>query len=221
MKARQFLVDEAYRRIKQAILLGEMPPGFQQMEQDLANRLGMSRTPVREAIIRLQSEGLVEFRSRRGMRVLPISPDDIRDLYDLLICLEAQAVERLIENRPTKDQIAALEQTIADMEEALGKDDLERWAANDERFHRLLIEFCGNERLIRVARAIWDQAHRARMVILRLRPRPVNSATEHRAVVAAIRKRNAARAREACRRHRTNAKHMVIGILRDLRLTQL
>ena len=74
MKPRRSLVDQAYREIKQRLMGNLYPPNLQILEQDLAVQLGMSRTPVREALIRLEREGLVEIIPRRGMRVVPISP---------------------------------------------------------------------------------------------------------------------------------------------------
>lgn len=218
---RPSLVNEAYNRIRDAIFSNAMPPGFQETEGELAARLGMSRTPVREAVVRLETEGLVEFRPRRGMRVLPLAPEDVRDIYDLLICLEGQAVERLIENEPTDTQVAKLEGAIADMDKALSQDDLERWASADERFHRLLFEFCGNQRLVKTAEIFWGQGHRARMIFLRLRPKPVKSSAEHRAIVAAICRRDIEVARRSVQEHRRNAMLVMIGVLRDLHLTQL
>ena len=75
------LVDAAYQGIRRRILDNVWAPGFQAMEQEVALELGMSRTPVREALIRLAKEGLVEVVPRRGMRVLPVSPTDMREIY--------------------------------------------------------------------------------------------------------------------------------------------
>ena len=86
------MVDEAYRLMRSMILDNKWAPGHRALEQALAQELGMSRTPVREALIRLQKEGLVEVMPRHGMRVLPVSPDDMRDIYELLTAIEATAV---------------------------------------------------------------------------------------------------------------------------------
>src|SRR4051812_8794246 len=79
--------DLVYQRLKQRILDNEYAPGTQVLEQDLASGLGLSRTPVREALIRLQQEGLVEVVPRHGMRVLPLSPRDMREIYTVLTSL--------------------------------------------------------------------------------------------------------------------------------------
>ena len=151
-KKRRSLVDEAYDTIKAQILNNEMPPGGQYLERDIAGDLGMSRTPMREALVRLQDDGLIDILPRRGFRVRPISPDDMREIYQLLYCLEATAAELLAARQLPGDspELKALEAATGDMETSLEKGDLDGWAAADERFHRLLLEYCGNKRLAKM-----------------------------------------------------------------------
>src|SRR3954451_21208211 len=92
---RPSLVDEAYRALKEAIRENVFPPGYHGSEQEIASKLGMSRTPVHEAIIRLQEEGLVRVMTRRGVLVSPLSPEDMREIYNVIIALEAMAAELL------------------------------------------------------------------------------------------------------------------------------
>src|SRR3954463_12734227 len=92
---RPTLVDDAYRALKAAIRDNVFPPGYQGSEQEIAAQLKMSRTPVHEAIIRLQEEGLVRVLSRRGVLVCSISPDDMREIYEAIIVLEGGAAELL------------------------------------------------------------------------------------------------------------------------------
>ena len=94
-RTRPSLVDEAYQKLRLRILNDELPPGAQALEQEIADALGISRTPVREALIRLEKEGLVEVLPRRGMRVLPLSPTDMREIYELLYSLEPTAAARM------------------------------------------------------------------------------------------------------------------------------
>ncbi|MGI9409590.1 MAG: GntR family transcriptional regulator, partial [Hyphomicrobiaceae bacterium] len=118
-----------------------MPPGFQAVETELAEQLGISRTPVREAVIRLCEEGLVEVKRRRGIRVLPISVEDMREIYDLLTLLEADCARRLTEAKLSKAQFLLLDNAVDEMESALSRDSLDEWAKADDRFHRLHLEF--------------------------------------------------------------------------------
>src|SRR5918995_1061986 len=94
---RPSLVDDAYAALKEAIRENTFPPGYQGSEQEIATRLGMSRTPVHEAVIRLQEEGLVRVLPRRGVGGCAISPDDMREIYGVIIALEAASSELLTE----------------------------------------------------------------------------------------------------------------------------
>jgi DNA-binding GntR family transcriptional regulator len=222
-RGRPSLVDEAYQELRLRILNNELPPGAHALEQEIAADLGISRTPVREALIRLEQEGLVELLPRHGMRVLPISPADMREIYELLYSLEATAAELMATRNLPADapEIIELEQATADMTEALARDDLDGWAAADERFHGALLNHCGNKRLARMAYGVWDQAHRARMATLRLRPKPVDSAADHRAVTDAIRRHNPDMAREMHRAHRLRAMRTLLGVFETYRLQRL
>jgi DNA-binding GntR family transcriptional regulator len=212
------LAEAAYRSIRQRILDNTWPPGHQALEQALALELGMSRTPVHEALLRLQSEGLVEVVPRHGMRVAPVSPADMKEIYEILTSLESTAAELAALRRPSPAQLAPLENATRDMERALMKDDLAAWAQADERHHRLLVELCGNRRLAAVVFNYWDRSHRARLFTLRLRPKPVDSTREHMAVVEAIRRGDAEAARELHRKHRDRGGRELLEILDHYRL---
>src|SRR5215213_5788605 len=83
------LVEGAYEALKEAIRNNVFAPGYQGSEQEIASRLGMRRTPVHEAIIRLQEDGLVRVLSKRGVTVCPLAPEDIREIYEVIIAIEA------------------------------------------------------------------------------------------------------------------------------------
>ncbi|WP_262269067.1 GntR family transcriptional regulator [Microvirga yunnanensis] len=217
------LVEDAYRALKDAIRDNVFPPGYQGSEQEIALRLGMSRTPVHEAIIRLQEDGLVRVLSKRGVQVCPLSPDDIREIYDVVIAIEARAAE-LLAALPleARSQVAKeLEEATARMEQALRRDDLHAWAAADDQFHRLLVERCGNSRILRIAQTITDQAHRARMLTLRLRSKPTGSAAAHRAMAEAIRTGQVAEAHHQARQHRIDARDELLPLIASVGIKHL
>ena len=215
------MVDAAYRAIRQKILDNAWAPGYQALEQALALELGMSRTPVREACIRLANEGLVEVVPRHGIRVLPVSTSDMREIYQILTSLESTAAELVANARPSAAELAPLEKASRDMAKALKRDDLEAWAHADEGFHRQLMQMCGNPKLAAIVFNYWDRAHRARMVTLRLRPKPVNSTREHLAIVQAIRRGDAAAAGALFRAHRERASGELTDLLQRHRLNQV
>ena len=210
------LVDEAYQALKTAIRENVFPPGHQAAEPEIARQLGMSRTPVHEAIIRLQEEGLVQVLPRRGILICPISADDMREIYDVLIAVEGMAAALLaglpgdaagLGRRRARAGDGARWSRLS----SAGK--LLDWAAADERFHQLLTERCGNRRLARIAATVRDQSHRARLFTLHLRPLPTASAAEHRRITDAIRAGDAAEAEAAARTHRVRARDALLPLL--------
>lgn len=217
------LMSEAYQALKQAIRSNTLPPGFQGSEQEIATRLGMSRTPVHEAILRLQEEGLVRILPKRGVLVCPLSPHDMKEIYEVAIALEAVAAE-LLAGMPTErrntvtDDLNELNKT---MRLALRANDLEQWAKADEEFHCALVERCGNKRIAKMAQTIRDQYHRARMLTLRMRARPVKSLADHREIVNLIRQGKVAEAHDAARRHRIRARDELLPLLTQHGITQL
>ena len=215
------LVEQAYGEIKQRILDNQYHPGYQALENEVAEDLGMSRTPVREALIRLKHEGLVELIPRRGMRVVPVVADDMKEIYDVLTSLESMAAELLARRRPDASTLEPMKKATHDMEKALADDDLDAWAEADERFHRALIDLCGNGRLASMANTVRDQGHRARMVTLRLRDKPLASADEHHRVLKAIEAGDWQAARDVHYEHRKRASRELTRILEKYRLPQL
>ena len=218
---RNSLTERAYTEIRRRILENELSAGTQVLEQELAEMLEMSRTPVREAMVRLADEGMVEVRPRHGMRVLPISADDMREIYDVLTALESMAAERVAARGVSPEELRALRQAVVDMDAALAADDLRTWAAADERFHLLLVEYCDNQRLRALVSGYWDQSHRVRLVTLGLRPKPVDSNKDHAAVVDAIARGDAVAARRLHRQHRVRSGETLVNLLKTHGLTQL
>lgn len=211
----------AYATIKRKIMDNEFAPGMQMPEQQLADHLGLSRTPVREALIRLSQEGLIEVIPRHGMRVMPVSVKDMKEIYEVLVSLEPMATELLAERRPDREEVHRLIEACDEMEAALENDDLGTWAKADEKFHFELVQLCGNRRLAAMVMGVWEQSHRARMITLRLRPKPFESTREHRAVVGAILAGDAVQARELYRQHRSKAANAMISIIERMGMAHL
>lgn len=213
--------DAAYQEIRRRILDNVWPPGHQALEQELAEELGVSRTPVREALLRLQDEGQVEVVPRHGMRVLPIAPADMREIYQVLTALEGAAIESLAMRKPTAKELAPLASATREMAAALKRDDLDAWAVADRRFHDTLVELAGNRELHRLVMRLSDRAHRARLFSLRLRPRPVNSTLEHTRLVELLTAGDVAGAVALNRAHRERAARELLAIFEQYRLTQM
>lgn len=218
---RQSSVDTAYRAIRERILDNVYPAGYRALEQEFADALGLSRTPVREALLKLAAEGLVEVVPRHGARVLPVSPDDMREIYQMLTALEPMAAEILARKKLPAADLKPLIEASRDMTAAVKANDLDAWAEADERYHRLLIALAGNRLLADTVQGLWDRAHRARMVTLRLRPMPVSSTAEHNAIVEAIRAGDAVLAARLYRAHRERGSNELLAILEKARINSL
>jgi DNA-binding GntR family transcriptional regulator len=182
--------------------------------------LGMSRTPVREAAVRLEQEGFVEIVPRRGFRVTRLSKRAVREINEVLECLEIQAAERLARRLVPADELRLLEAAVARMDAALESEDFQAWAQADYEFHGLLIELCGNQHLAEVARNYLDKAHRFRLLTLPLRARPVYSNVNHAAVVEAVRRNDPQTAQDIHRAHKRRWARELSDLLDRLELPE-
>ncbi|QBF29949.1 GntR family transcriptional regulator [Thalassococcus sp. S3] len=213
--------QRAVEELRQLIFSGELPAGSDHLESELAERLGMSRTPVREAALTLEGQGLLELRPRKGVRILPVSADDMRDVYDVLTELESLAAENAARHGYAEADLVELSRAMTDMDRALETRDLEAWAEADDRFHAELVILGGNSRVIGIAAMMSDQVRRARATTLYMRPLPTQSNDDHRGVLSAIRAGRPEDARTLHRAHRQQAKAMIIGLLEKHKLHRL
>jgi DNA-binding GntR family transcriptional regulator len=155
------------------------------------------------------------------MRVVPLSLDELRDVYEVLTALELMAIERLIRSGANGKANAALGQAVAEMELAVRQQDADARVRAIERFHRTLIDHCGNTRLASMAYMLWDQGHRARMATSRLRTDLEQSNLEYRAVADAIRRGDVQAAIAHHRAHRERTSRAIVGLLEQYRLASV
>ncbi|MEP0522307.1 MAG: GntR family transcriptional regulator [Hyphomicrobiales bacterium] len=205
--------QQAYQILKSLVMDNTLKPSASYLEAELADRLGMSRTPVREAALQLESEGFLSIRPRHGITILPISIEDMTEIYELLTELEPYAAERVARNGLSDDQREAFMAHVHAMEAALDRNDLVQWADADEAFHMHLVRLAGNERLSRMVATFWDQVHRARIATLTLRPKPSRSNEDHRKLVDLLDKGDWQGARQLHRDHRESAKNMLVDLI--------
>jgi len=190
--------EAAYERLKRRILEGVLQPGARLSEPALAGALGVSRTPVREALQRLAQEGLVELRPGKGARVRVLSPREVEEVYEVRALIEGEAAARAAA-RCDAAGVRRLEAAL-DALEAAGPTDYAAQIAADERFHALLVAAGGN----RVLEQVFHDLDAA-LALTRQFSRDLNQSPEtraqHRAIVAAIRTGDAAAARAAAEAH--------------------
>ena len=210
--------QRAVQALRSKIFTGDLAAGSDHLKSELADLLEMSRTPVREAVLTLEGQGLLEMRPRKGVRILPLSPGDMAEIYDVLTQLESHAAERAAAAGYDEADLANLAQAIDDMDTAIATTDLDAWAEADDRFHRELVLLGRNTRIQAIAAMMNDQVRRARTTTLFMRPLPTKSNADHRQVYQAIRDGDAATARDTHRRHRQHAKTILVELLSKHRL---
>jgi DNA-binding GntR family transcriptional regulator len=188
-----------YSSLRESILNGALSPGESLSQVQLANQLGVSRGPLREAVRMLQREGLVEAEVNRRGRVSSFSIDDLEQLYAMRIVHESLAI-RINVPRFTKRDIDALRGCLRRMD-ALAGHDLRQWQAVDREFHFTLLAHAG-ERLMRTIRELYDHADRYRWLYIKGVPRALTiAADEHKSIFDACVDGNAAQAAAELARH--------------------
>ncbi len=215
------LVHEAYLKVHQQILDNSLPAGFQATEPELADKLNMSRTPLREALIRLENEGLVERIPRRGVRVLPLFYQDIKEIYEIFEIIEPEMAADLARQNLNKTQIFPLEEAIIGMERTVAEGDIAAWAEYDRDYHRLLPQLQSNRRLELYLTRLNSQIHRARMVTVHLRTSHSWATEELRKIHNCIENGDPEQARALFRNRWQVVSAELLGILKNLGIAQL
>ena len=200
------LADEVYEQIKADLNSFVLVPGDRFSELELCERLGVSRTPVRQALFRLQQEGQVEVLFRNGWRVLPFDFHRFDQLYDLRILLETDAVQRLCDGRVSGDAQHSAEllkglQAIWLAPKARRVQDAEVVAGLDEAFHSTLVESTGNLEMLRVHRDISERIRVIRRLDFTQRQRIEATYDEHAKILRAVLSGRADTARMLLRSH--------------------
>ncbi len=193
--------DLAYQAIRDAIVSGQFSQGTRLNQDDLARRLGVSRAPIRDALNRLEAEGLVKTLSRAGgVVVAEASEQEMVDIYELRAILDA-ASTRLACERMTEDDLSRLEAALERTERVTKAADLNAIVQAHAEFHHLIYAACGNAELTRVARNLWDRSYRFRVLALSNEENARRGLTQHRAILAALKTRDPLQAAEAAAQH--------------------
>ncbi len=206
------LRDVVFQTLRQAILRGTLQPGERLMEIHLAQKLGVSRTPVREAIRMLQLDGLVTMVPRRGAVVAEITISDLEDVLEVRAALEELAARKACQNM-TPERLTRLRETAGRFAECLKKDDLMASAQADVEFHEIICEATQNRRLIQILNNIREQIYRYRLENLKDKTSHANLVEEHTVICQALEAHSEEAASEAIRIHIENQKQSIIESL--------
>jgi DNA-binding GntR family transcriptional regulator len=198
--------------LRRSILEGELAPGAQILQDRIAEQLGVSRVPVREALKMLEGEGQVSYAPHRGYFVTELDAAELMEVYQIRDILEAEAVTRALPHLGD-DDYERMQEAVDDMEAAEGEGDIVALTAANRRFHFALMEPCGMPRLLRIIRQLWDSTDPYRSVYFGHEQHRKTVRQEHRAILRAVRERNADELVRELTEHRLHAVESLRNIL--------
>ncbi len=208
------LTTEAYDTIKHQIIDLHLRPGEIIMVQQLSRKLGISRTPVREALVRLKNEGLVESAEGRKFKVCELTLDTIIEIYDIRECLESLAIGRVSEI-VTKTQMNHLKNILAKMKVALENKNYDSFFEQDSNFHNYIIEACGNKILKTLMKQLNDKVQRIRYLTVNINKRPEDSVVEHTQILECLKNNDGEGAKNVLQKHLSNVKEGLKAMFED------
>ncbi|MDD6812731.1 MAG: GntR family transcriptional regulator [Lachnospiraceae bacterium] len=203
------LRDVVFNTLRKAILTGELKPGERLMEIHLANQLGVSRTPIREAIRKLELEGLVIMIPRRGAEVAQITEKSLKDVLEVRRALDALCAE-LACDRITEEEKQELKKACDEFEQATITGDATTIAAADVALHDIIVAATGNKRLIQLINNLSEQMYRYRFEYIKDENQHKNLVEEHRMIYESIIRQDKEQAAQAAKLHIDNQEKSII-----------
>ncbi len=213
---RETAQDVVLRSLRSDILAGDLRPGDQIVQEALAERYGVSRVPVREALRILESEGQVEYFPHRGYFVAQLSIDDLQEVYLLRSLLEAMAIQAAVPHL-TDDDISDIADLADAVTEAAQDVDVIAMTTANRRFHFAIFDGCGMPRLVRLLNQLWDATDAYRALYFQQQASRVRVESEHGRMVAALRARDAS---ELVALHDEHREHSVASVSAALQREQ-
>lgn len=202
------LADQVFDRLETEILVGQYQRGELLSEQKLCADLGVSRTPIREALRRLEQEHLIE-TTGKGILVIGVTEQDLRDIFEIRLRIEGMATAAVAE-RITDEELKELRDALELQEFFVSKKDADKIKLQDSQFHRLLYRFCGSFSLCDTLLPLHKKIQKFRRVAVENQDRAETSLREHRAIYEAIAAHDAGRAEEYTIRHIRNARDSIL-----------
>ena len=199
----ELLSQKVYHILKTGIVKKHLKPGTKLLEVKIAKQMGVSRTPVREAIRKLAAEGFVKISPNQGVIVSIASIEDTQEVLQIRSVLEGLAA-RLATKVINGEEIKELEKYIEQMEYYANKDNALAFSKMDVKFHELILNICGNNRLIQIRKNLSDQAHRYRIRSLSIPGRLKHSLKEHQEIVKALKRKDSEQAGRLSQKHIEN-----------------
>lgn len=203
------LRDVVFENLREAILEGKLKPGQRLMEVQLAEQLGVSRTPVREAIRKLELEGLVVMLPRKGAYVANMSLKDILDVLEVRASLEGLAAS-LAAERISEDDINKLKDISEQFKKSTMESDVDALLKQDVEFHECIFKATNNKKLIQLINSLWEQVYRFRVTYMSDYDSSLNIVEEHRCLLEAIIKGDSELSKKYATEHIEKAEQFMI-----------
>ena len=207
------LRDVVFNTLRQAILTGELKPGERLMEIHLANKLGVSRTPIREAIRKLELEGLVTMIPRRDAEVAQITEKSMNDVLEVRMSLDALCVE-LACDRITQEGLDALRDACDAFEQSVKTKDVRKIAQADVALHDIIVQATGNQRLVQLVNNLSEQMYRYRFEYIKDSSQHPTLIEEHRIIYQSLLNKDKETASVAAKTHIDNQRKSIIRQIR-------
>ena len=209
------LREVIFSTLREAIIIGELKPGERLMEVQLSEKMGVSRTPVREAIRKLELEGLVDMIPRKGAHVASLSVKDIMDVLEVRASLDGLATA-LSAARITEEELKDLKHVYTQFANYAEKENLQGAIKKDVEFHEIIYRSSRNEKLIQIANNLREQVHRFRVIYLKDYSSSKELVKEHADIYEAILSRDAEAAESFANKHIRNQEEAIIKSLKKL-----
>lgn len=207
------LREIVFHKLREAILQGQLKPGERLMELQLASELGVSRTPIREAIRMLENEGLAVTVPRKGAQVAGMTEKDMEDVLEIREALDELAVQTACD-RITVQQLTELTQTMQNFETSIQEGDLTKIAKYDVEFHDIIYKATDNPKLATVQNNLREQIYRYRVEYLKDKNNYPALIHEHREILAALKQRNKESVKDIMRNHIRRQAEAVKDVIR-------
>jgi DNA-binding GntR family transcriptional regulator len=207
------LREVIFNSLREAIILGELKPGQRLMEVQLAEKMGVSRTPVREAIRKLELEGLVDMIPRKGAHVAELSIKDIMDVLEVRASLDGLAAS-LASERITDDEMKELKHINDQFGAYIEKENLGGSIKKDVEFHDIIYRASRNDKLISILNNLREQVQRFRVIYIKDYSSPSNLIKEHSDILETLSNRDSEAARNSAKAHILNQEASILGSLK-------
>lgn len=212
------LTEQTYRFLKDKILKREISPGEKISVEEIAHGLGVSRTPVVNALKMLESDGLVEIQPRRGTFVTHLTAQDVAELFEIRLLIELHAAEQIFAQNKVKQLLDEIEEPLNRMYSAISEADYvdyDSFISGDRDLHLQLVKYLNNHRLFEIYSALNVHMQVARAHYLDTVENALQAQREHEAMLIAIRNNNLAGLKEAIQNHIVNVKARILTLLEE------